>query len=148
MFKVLIPLLPKNLKDGSTWPPFTEETLWVSADGAHYRIENIPFYSDDVSYQDVISASATPQTDVLRFRSVLQKSGHRKVRLILIDESAMEEANAAVKALEHLGLSWESGGEVVVVDVPPEMHMSSVAAVLKPFWENEHLQIELVNTAM
>src|SRR5688500_12587671 len=59
------------------------ETVWAQPIGPdQYRLDNSPFWAYGVSWRDVVEAH--PDEDgMLTFVRVVQKSGHRTLRLIL-----------------------------------------------------------------
>ncbi|HET6160752.1 MAG TPA: DUF4265 domain-containing protein [Dongiaceae bacterium] len=60
------------------------ETLWADdLGGDRYRLDNCPFYASGVSWNDVVYAPYDLDEEFPTFRSVLEKSGNRTIRVIL-----------------------------------------------------------------
>jgi len=58
------------------------ETLWANRVGPDlYRLDNSPFWAYGVSWRDVVEAHPDPD-GMLRMSRVVEKSGHRTVRVI------------------------------------------------------------------
>jgi hypothetical protein len=69
------------------------ETLWATPVGEHlYRLENSPFFAYGVSWLDVVEARPDPAGQLAMAR-VVEKSGHRTVRVIL-DAPAAEPSDS------------------------------------------------------
>ncbi len=113
------------------------ETLWAEPLGDdRYRIDNTPFYAYGVSWRDVVLAE--PQAGAFPiFASVVEKSGHRTVRVIVTDAGALERLQSGILAL---GCTFEGAWqELICIDVPPEVDLESVRQFLiaSPFeWEH------------
>ena len=104
------------------------ETLWAERVGPNeYRLENSPFWAYGVSWLDVVEAQ--PEEDgALAFVRVVQKSGHRTVRLILdppADEAA--DSKAVLDGVTALGASYEGMHPgYVSIDIPPEIELKRI----------------------
>ncbi len=109
------------------------ETLWASPLGNHlYRLENSPGYAYRVSRQDVVEARAPSPGDVPQLVRVVQKSGHRTIRIILkppSNESA--ESQAVLDRLSELGCSYEGANRsYIAVDLPPSVDLQEIRGFL------------------
>jgi hypothetical protein len=108
------------------------ETLWAAPLGNNlYRLDNSPFYIYGVSWQDVVEAQ--PEEDgFLFFLRVIEKSGHRTVRVLFEDFSAKDpEAEPILADIKNLGCTYEGYGGLLVIDVPPEVNLETVTEYLK-----------------
>jgi hypothetical protein len=66
------------------------------------------------------------------FDSIVSRSGHGTVRVILISDEGRDEAERAVEEMNKLGCTWESTGDgLVSVDVPPEADQRGVMTRLR-----------------
>jgi hypothetical protein len=108
------------------------ETLWADPVGLHlYRLDNSPFWAYGVSWRDVVEAQ--PDSDgMLRMTRVVEKSGHRTVRVILerrADESP--EAQAVLDGVVTLGATYEGmNPRYLAIDIPPSVDLHVVAHYL------------------
>ena len=108
------------------------ETLWAERVGPdRYRLENSPFWAYGVSWLDVVEAHPDGQGQ-LAFARVVEKSGHRTVRIIFdpgIDEDP--ENQAVVDEVVRLGCSYEGMHPgYIAVDVPAGVDLMQVARYL------------------
>ena len=108
------------------------ETLWADQVGPdQYRLDNSPFWAYGVSWRDVVEARRDPD-GALTFVRVVEKSGHRTVRLILdppADRSP--ESQAILDGLRPLGATYEGMHPgYLAIDIPPGVAFDPVIAYL------------------
>ena len=108
------------------------ETLWAERVGPDlYRLDNSPFWAYGVSWQDIVEAH--PDTaGQLRMTRVVEKGGHRTVRVFL-DASPEQsaEARALLNGVSALGTTHEGmTARYIVIDIPPGVELMAVAAYL------------------
>jgi len=116
-------------EDGSV----TVETPWATKVGEDlYRVENSPFYEYSLSWLDIVYAPYTEEEERPTFQKVVEKSGHRTVRIIF--DPPVEDGNESMKKLEGLvqmGCSYEGANpSYICVDIPPEIDFESVSSYL------------------
>ena len=108
------------------------ETLWAEeiAPG-QYQLDNSPFWAYGVSWRDVV-AGELEAPGTVRFTRVLEKSGHRTLRLILNPPAdKAPESQALLDGLVALGASYEGMHPgYQVIDVPAEVPLDRVTAYL------------------
>jgi hypothetical protein len=113
------------------------ETIWAKPIGEHlYRLDNSPFYAYGVSWNDVVEAE--PQAGAFpRFRRVVEKSGHRTVRVIV---GGAEDLDRLTRGIQELGCTFEGAwSKLISVDVPPGVDLEEVRNYLisgKFEWEH------------
>ena len=105
------------------------ETLWAERVGPdRYRLDNSPFWAYGVSWLDVVEAHPDANGQ-LAFTRVVEKSGHRTVRVIFrpgIDENP--EGQALVDELVRLGCTYEGMHPgYLAIDIPPGVDLMMVA---------------------
>ena len=108
------------------------ETLWADPVGPDlYRLDNSPFWAYGVSWRDIVEAHPDPD-GMLRMTRVVEKSGHRTVRVILkpgVDVSP--EAQAIMDGARALGASCEGMNPAyLAIDIPPGVELMAVAKYL------------------
>ena len=124
--KVRLALEQRRIDGEIAWPPYDVETLWAEKCGDNaFRILNTPFFSNDVSYGDIVAVTPTPG-DMAAFHSVIERSHHCTVRVILLDLASRSLAEQALDEVQALGCSMEAGDNTVAVDVPPNVKLSDV----------------------
>lgn len=109
------------------------ETLWgYSLGGDRYQIDHSPFYAYSISYDDVVLAPKDPANNEPTFAEVVEKSGHRTVRIIL--EPPLRKGNASDDFINHmirLGCSYEAANDsFLALDIPPATDFDKVRDAL------------------
>lgn len=107
----------------------TTERLWATPLGdRRYRLENSPFFAYGVSWLDVVEAASEAEGEWPCFIRVVEKSGHRTVRIIF-DQPAdrSPEAQQVLAALHELGCSSEGATQTFyAIDIPPEAGFDAI----------------------
>ena len=109
------------------------ETLWASKLGDNrYKLLNCPFYAYRVSWGDIIEAIDQDRDGFPLFVRVLQKSGHRLIRIIFDSPTNQSQKSEEVLAgLVKMGCSYEGANtSYICLDIPPEMSLDEVARFL------------------
>lgn len=109
------------------------ETVWAFRLGKDlYRLDSSPWYAYGVSWKDVIEARPREPGDLPEFVRVVEKSGHRTIRVILrppTDESP--ESQAVLAGLRELRCSYEGANRsYIAVDVPSLVQLEDVRQFL------------------
>ncbi len=112
------------------------ETIWAKPIGEHlYRLDNSPFYAYGVSWNDVVEAQPQPGAFPL-FRRVVEKSGHRTVRVIV----GGDDLERLKRGIQELGCKFEGAwSKLISVDIPPDVELEDVRSFLisgKFEWEH------------
>jgi hypothetical protein len=108
------------------------ETLWADPVGPDlFRLDNSPFWAYNVSWKDIVEAHADPDGQ-LRMTRVVEKSGHRTVRIMFEPEEAESpRAQAVLHGLNALGATYEGmNPRYLAIDIPPEADLMAVARYL------------------
>lgn len=109
------------------------ETLWATDLGNdRYRLDNSPFYAYSVSWRDVVLAPYDEDEAFPTFQAVVQKSGHKTVRILFREPVADgNEADLLLKGLVALGCTYEGLNRVLIsVDIPPGVALEAVRSYL------------------
>ncbi|HLL05723.1 MAG TPA: DUF4265 domain-containing protein [Myxococcaceae bacterium] len=115
-------------KDEDDYPPADYENLWVTVAGnGLYRVGNIPFFAMDIALGDLVEAE--PDDGLLRFRRVVQPSGHSTMRVIVYDK---EEVAAVRELFKAMGCSVEQSHipGLIALDVPPSISLAQAQQTL------------------
>ena len=110
------------------WPPPVEsEGLWASPVGeGRYRIENTPWFAQNVATLDVVAAVA--HEGVRWVMQGIHWSGHLTVRV------AHSEPAAVLDAFADLGVRGESAAPaypIAALDIPPEADLRAIITRLR-----------------
>lgn len=112
-------------EDGSA----TVETPWATKVGEDlYRIENSPFYAYSISWLDIVRAPYNEEEERPTFEKVVEKSGHRTIRIIFDPPIAEgNESEKVLKGIVELGCSFEgANSSYICIDIPPEVDFNLV----------------------
>ena len=115
------------------------ETVWAEPLGENrYRLDNTPWFAYGVSWKDVVEAKPEIEGDNMPdFIRVVEKSGHRTIRVILEDEKAKKEV---LEEIVKLGCTYEGANDIYFgVDIPPDANLEALTAFLtkrKEQWEH------------
>lgn len=85
------------------YPPVSEESIWgVELNNNFFKINNIPFYTKDVSFGDTVSV--VQNNENLYYEKTIKSSGNSTIRVIFFDEEKVEEC---IKYIEKMGCEYE-----------------------------------------
>jgi hypothetical protein len=104
------------------------ESLWAfDLGGNRYRLDNSSWLQYGVSYKDIVEA--LPEADgMLFFTRVLEKSGHRTVRVH--DGDGVHQS--LIDSLIAAGCSFEGANrKFIAFDIPPAVSLQSVVRILE-----------------
>ena len=119
-------------RDADGYPPAENEWLWAArAPDGGWMIDNIPWYSRDVSLGDVVEAEED-EDGQLWFRATAEPSGHSTLRVLRREQDAGLAARLR-RGLEELGCTTEQYSRklpMLAVDVPDDVDITAVVAYL------------------
>lgn len=106
------------------------ETIWAEPLGQDtYRLDNSPFFAYSVSWRDIVYAPYDDDEQQATFQRVLERAGHRTVRVIF--ESEVSEDNPHLKHLVSLGCSFEGlNRKYFAIDIPRAADYDGVCSYL------------------
>src|SRR5262245_49062417 len=105
------------------------ETLWAVHVGPNrYRLDNSPWYQYGISCGDVVEATLSAD-GFPAFQRVVEKSGHRTVRVIF--DRTLEKEDPFLVAVQELGCSFEGAhGRLIAIDIPPSVELETITSFL------------------
>lgn len=112
-----------------------DDWLWAEPLGSgRFRIESCPFFAYGISRDDVVHATEPSGDRAPRLEDVLEKGGHRTLRLAL--DARVELADAAIQGflerLLEMGCTHEMlRPKLVALDVPPPVDVALVVELLQ-----------------
>ncbi|WP_373741066.1 DUF4265 domain-containing protein [Neisseria sp.] len=114
------------IEDG--YPPASEESIWgIELADNLFKIDNIPFYTDDVSYEDTVSVKE--ENGHLYYKKTVQSSGNSTIRIIFFDEEKVDECLAR---LEQIGCEYERFSSVfIAINIPITLNIETVLTYLQ-----------------
>ncbi|HVO18595.1 MAG TPA: DUF4265 domain-containing protein [Anaeromyxobacter sp.] len=112
-----------------------EDSVWAEPLGSErFRVESCPFFAYGLSRDDVVRAAGPQGAGAPVLEDVLEKSGHRTLRLALADDAALETApvQRLLERLVELACTHELlRPRLVAIDVPAVADLGRVAEVLQ-----------------
>jgi hypothetical protein len=114
------------------------EAIWATLLGGNrYRIENAPFYAYNLNYGDVVEAVASAPDRKPSVMRVVERSGHRTLR-VFFGESVDETTRLArLKSLAELQVTFERcNARYFALDLEPHADLHAVRDRLDS-WEAE-----------
>ncbi len=121
--------------DGSGEAGPAEDSVWAESLGSErYRVESCPFFAYGISRDDVIRADEAPGQGGPVLDDVLEKGGHRTLRLTLGPSVELRSAQVQriLEKLIDLGCTHELlRPRLVAIDLPPEVDLAVAAELLQ-----------------
>lgn len=116
-----------------------DDWLWAEPLGAdRFRVESCPFFAYGISRDDVVKAAAAPSDEAPCLQDVLEKGGHRTLRLALDPSTELEapQVRQLLERLLELGCTHELlRPKIVAIDLPPDVDLPAVADLLQRLHE-------------
>jgi len=130
LVRIRVPLDPPAGEAGPA-----DDWLWAEPLGSdRFRVESCPFFAYGVSRDDVVHADVEPGEEAPRLGDVLEKGGHRTLRMALDPSSELGDAGvrALLDRLLELGCTHEAlRPKLVAIDVPGEVDEGAVVELLQ-----------------
>jgi hypothetical protein len=125
--------VPLDRSAGDPGP--VEDWLWAEPLGSgRYRVESCPFFAYGVSREDVVRAGEAAGREAPRLEDVVEKSGHRTLRLALDPDVELSSTvvQRLLERLLELGCTHELyRPKLVAIDLPPDADLAVVAELLQ-----------------
>lgn len=109
------------------------EALWAEPLGNDlYRVENVPFCAYGINYGDTVRAVPVAPEQKPHVVRVVQRSGHRTLRVSFCDHLGGEVQGPTLAAIEALGGEVErANDQFICIDVPAGADYTAIRAVLE-----------------
>jgi len=113
----------------------SEDAVWAEPLGSErYRVESCPFFAYGISRDDVVRAAEAPGEGGPVLDDVLEKGGHRTLRLSLGSSVELRSApvQRVLERLIDLGCTHELlRPRLVAIDLPPEVDLEVATELLQ-----------------
>ncbi len=133
-----------QLEQDDGYPPVSWESVWATKVNENkYKIDNIPFYIQGLSLNDIIEVNEVDGE--LNFEEIIEASLNSVIRIIIINEGKKDELRSNLKSM-GCESELDNFGVLIAVDVPPDVSFNKVADYLQKgedsgFWEYEEASI-------
>lgn len=140
----------KLTQDIDGYPPFNSEYLWIKKiDSILYEIDNIPFYSREVSFKDVITIKK--ENNEIFLEKVINQSSNSIIRVIFFEDCLKSNPlllEDFINSIKSFGCDLESdkNHNLVAISIPQKTNYKQVLDYLqdgveKNFWDYEEAVI-------
>ena len=113
----------------------SEDSVWAEPLGSdRYRVESCPFFAFGVSRDDVVHAANAAGGGGPVLDDVLEKGGHRTLRLVLNPSVDLRSApvQRLLERLVEMGCTHELlRPKLLAIDLPPEVDLAVAAQLLQ-----------------
>ena len=110
------------------YPPVSEESIWgVDLGNNLFKINNIPFYTKDVSFDDTVSV--VDIDGVLHYKKTIKSSGNSTIRIIFFDGKEIEDC---INAIQKMGCDYEKfSSTFIAINIPITTNLEIVLDYLE-----------------
>jgi Domain of unknown function (DUF4265) len=122
--KLTFQLTDKQMGDG----PVSTESLWCAAEAGLFRVKNIPFFIDGLSFDDLISVKRRSD-ESYDIAGIIERSRNSTVWLYLKKESG---GRCVLDEVKGLGCGVEGGAvaDYFAINVPETVNFKTVQFLL------------------
>ena len=124
------------------YPPASMESIWAeTTEDGYFKINNIPFYSKEVSLGDIVSA--VPQEEnCLLYDKTITHSKNSTLRVVFFNETQQLKENV-LNRLTELGCELEAfNTNFYAISVPIQVDIEKIYIFLDSFVENDDLDYD------
>lgn len=117
-------------KNDDGYPPDDFETVWAEPVGVNlYRVDNIPFYLQDVSPDDVVIARPSPPIPLLA-SEVARKSKNSVIQVIFFERGS--DMEKILDGLVKMGAKYEGSHlkSLYSIEIPAELSFELIESLL------------------
>lgn len=137
--KKLIKILFQQINEDND---LIQESMWALKVGDHYSIQNIPFYIQGISFNDLVTAEVIDGE--LLAREIIKENGHSTIR-IYFNFDKIKEVREFLKQNE-CDSEISDNPKLIAVDIPPNVKYSKVSNYLDKgesngFWDYEEASL-------
>lgn len=121
------------------WPPLKYESIWCRIEGDFYRIRNIPFFIDEVSFDDIVDIKEVDK-GVFEIKSVIEKSSHSTIWMFICEEKLKREILDNIK---NSGCGIEGGvlDNYYAINAPDTNILTKLCAIIDPLVKDEIIDV-------
>ena len=126
-------------QDEDGYPPIAVEMLNArTLENGTFQIQNAPFFTENISYNDIVKASPTDVSEQYRFDEVVEQSGFTSLSIIILDSSMDTFLMDLLRGLDCVIEYGEFGVyRVLAVAVPDTTDYASLREQLQSIEDRE-----------
>jgi hypothetical protein len=117
------------------------EGVWAKPLGNDlYQVENSPWHSREINYQDIVRALAPAADKKPVVQAIVSRSGHRTIHIVLLP-AGEEQRDVVLQRMRELGATWEgANSKLFAIDFAPEVDWDPSKAFLQECMDKEWLE--------
>lgn len=119
--------------------PVSSESLWFDKVGKYYKLKNIPFFIENVSFDDLLELKSIGHDEYL-INKVIERSGNSTLWINIYDNHNIEDIRSK---LVDLSCGVEGGIKpgFFTVNVPKRIDIRHIYNLLDPYEDEDILVI-------
>jgi hypothetical protein len=126
------------------WPPVSVERLWGEKTEVKFeiRLVNTPLFVRGIAYGDLIAVRPDNERRELVFDHLKSESGHSTIRIVFLQRDKRVTVEGKLRAA---GCTWTSArgfGNLLAVDIPPEVNYVNLREWLLLQVESEVIEVQ------
>lgn len=104
------------------------ESVWAEKENGFYRIKNIPFFTPNIAYDDLVSVEVDDEE--LFFEDIIEMSGNSTLQIIIYN---IEDIKTITSIIENFKCGWEGShlDGYISVNVPKKVDYKNVKEYLE-----------------
>ena len=131
-----------NLEVIDGYPPVSMESIWAEVTEEGYlKVNNIPFYSKEISLGDIVSGIQTEENYLLYDKTIIH-SKNSTLRIIFFNENQKFKDKILTKLID-LGCEYEAFNvNFYAINIPIEVDIEEIYLFLDEFVETDDLDYD------
>ena len=131
-----------NLEVIDGYPPVSMESIWAEVTEEGYlKINNIPFYSKEISFGDIVSGIQKEENYLLYDKTIIH-SKNSTLRIIFFNENQKYKDKILTK-LKYLGCEFEAFNvNFYAINIPIQVDIEEIYIFLDEFVETGDLDYD------
>ena len=131
-----------NLEVSDGYPPVSMESIWAEVTEEGYlKVNNIPFYSKEISLGDIVSGIQTEENYLLYDKTIIH-SKNSTLRIVFFNENQKFKDKILTKLID-LGCEYEAfNANFYAINIPIQVDIEEIYLFLDEFVETDDLDYD------
>ena len=131
-----------NLEVIDGYPPVSMESIWAEVtEEGYFKINNIPFYSKEISLSDIVSVIQKKENYLLYDKTIIN-SKNSTLRIVFFNENRKFKDNILTKLID-LGCGSEAFNvNFYAINIPIQVDIEEMYLFLDEFVETDDLDYD------